>query len=73
MENGGPGSAPEDPEVLKRQERILRVTSKSWMLSALKDCGERESPRWPLIWKSAVKKVFHPADSTLASSMYAFP
>lgn len=29
------GLPPEDPEVLKRQERILRVTSKSWMLSTL--------------------------------------
>jgi len=28
------GKLPGDPEVLKRQERILRVTSKAWVLSA---------------------------------------
>jgi hypothetical protein len=27
------GVQPDDPEVLKRQKRILRVTSKAWALS----------------------------------------
>lgn len=28
------GLQPDDPEVLKRQQRILRITSKAWMVSA---------------------------------------
>ncbi|MGI9293736.1 MAG: hypothetical protein ACR2PS_07110, partial [Pseudomonadales bacterium] len=28
------GKLPDDPEMLKRQERILRLTSKAWVLSA---------------------------------------
>ncbi len=28
------GMQTDDPEILKRQERILRITSKAWMLSS---------------------------------------